>query len=136
MGAPSGPIDLYLRSLSAVVRAEMVRRARLSYETDGEWERVRGGFHAHVLVWERESLIVPVAAELNICAPALVAPPDVRSPAAWLAGIYKSRPGENYDKATEGNRLLKQIARQPELRERVLAANESVRGIVAEIIGC
>lgn len=60
----------------------------------------------HVLVWERESLILPVADSLGL---------------------------GDCEKSLQGPQLLGKIARDASLRARVLASNPSLRALVDEL---
>jgi hypothetical protein len=47
---------------------------------------------------------------------------------------FRQHLGERYNKATDGVRLLRRIAYTPELMERMLNANASLREIVASMV--
>jgi hypothetical protein len=130
---PNEDMDAYLDGLTVKARAEMERRARGSQPAD-EWLRIADGFHAHVLVWERESLMLPVSDALGLGPP----PPDLRSvrhAADWIDKRHQARAkGRSYEKAIQGPELLEQIANSSALRDRVLAQVQSLRAIVDSLV--
>jgi hypothetical protein len=85
-------------------------------------------------MWERESLILPVADDLGLGEPESN-PDDVRGADDWVDRRFRLHLREKYDKRTDGIRLLmRRIAFTPDLVERVLRANASVREIVSSMV--
>jgi hypothetical protein len=123
----------YLPKLMAKARAEMERRAR-DPQQDDAWLRIADNFHAHVLVWERESLMLPVSAELGLGPP----PEDlqaVRHAARWVEDRHREHHrGRPYVKSVQGPTMLAQIANSSALRERVLAEVPSLKAIVDSLV--
>lgn len=111
--------------LCQLCREAMTRMAR---EGATEWDRDKEGFHPHTLVWERESLLLPVLAELGLgeSEPRSI---DIRRATEVVRNRLPS-----YSKRVHGARYLKQIASQPELTHKVLTANESLRSIVESLV--
>lgn len=105
----------------------MERRAR-GGDSDEEWRRIAGGFQAHVLVWERESLMLPVSEALGLGPP----PPDSQAVRHAFKWIRERHP--RYEKAVHGPKFLEQIAADHGLRERVLAHTPSLKAIVDELV--
>jgi hypothetical protein len=126
------PSDFWLRACD-VVRKAMTARARGDRRSDAEWDRISSGFHPCVLMWERESLVLPVADGLGLGEPEANSD-GVRKADGWVADRFKRRLNEKYSKAVDGKRLLTRIASSSELMERVLNANASLREIVALMV--
>ncbi len=129
--APEPPLEKSLPVLIEGVRAGMRLIARGS-KTEEEWVGVADGFHPHVLVWERESLILPAAAGLGLGE----AVRDVyaeRQAAEAVSALLRNKGGKKYDKAIHGPQLLKQIARDSTLRSLVVASNPSLRELVEKM---
>ncbi len=120
------PLDFLRRAEEAACRA-MIREAR-SDRGEEEWLTIATGFHPHVLLWERESLIVAVSDAVNL------GPPDdadkVRNADAWVGQRFRQHRNAKYVKGRDGILLLREIAASAELRDRILHANASVRAIV------
>ena len=110
----------------------MTQRAR-GDKSNASWDGMKAGFHAHVLVWERESLILPVADRLGLGPPH---PTSYRhqGAAGWLAERWREKFGGTYGKGTTGLKLLMQIADDPEALETVLRENPSVKTIVDDLV--
>src|SRR5690606_20462719 len=121
-------MDAYLEALTACARAEMTRRAQ-GTASEESWQEISGGFHAHVLVWEQESLILPVSEELGL-GPPHPEPREVRHAVRWVTERHEKHCGRQYEKAVDGPELLERIARSRELRGRVLARIPSLAAIV------
>ena len=112
--------------------SEMASRARGARD-DVQWAEISGGFHPCVLMWERESMILPVADALGLGEPE-PSSDDVRGADGWVDRRFRQHLKGKYNKATDGIRLLKRIAESSELTERVLAANASLREIVTSMV--
>lgn len=130
--APSPPYEQSLPTFIGTIREKMAGIARGS-RAEQQWANIRGGFHAHVLVWERESLILPVADRLDLGK----ADRDVynarraaESVDALFRGLGKRR---KYDKAVDGPEYLQRIANDEFLRAIVLETNPSLHAIVEEL---
>jgi hypothetical protein len=126
---PNEELGLYLESLTGKVVAAMEQRAR-GQRNDDEWAKISAGFHPHMLVWERESLMLPVSEDLGLG----LAPEDsqaVRHPAKWLEQRHRAHTGRKHVKKTDGPAYLGQIARNASLCERVLTAVPSLGSLVA-----
>ena len=127
--APGGNLEVGQR-----VEAIQGAMLRVAEEECGErWARIKPRFHAHVLVWERESLILPIADLLDLGPPE----PDVegeRHAHEWVKRRYREyRSGIGYAKGGEGRELLQKIVNQRELRERTIQANPSLERMVASL---
>ena len=130
--APQPPYDQSLPAFIAGIREKMVEIARGS-RTEQQWEPIRSGFHAHVLVWERESLILAVAGQLGLGESVRDIYNERR--AAESVGVRFRNLGNRrkYDKAIDGPEYLQLIAESEELRAIVLETNPSLRAIVEEL---
>lgn len=126
------PTAFWVRAQEAA-RVAMMSRARGDRRSDEEWEKIASGFHPYVLMWERESLILPVSDALRLGDPA-ADPDDVRGADGWVEKRFKERLKQKYNKAIDGMRLLKQIADSAELTDRVLSANASLGEIVSSMV--
>lgn len=125
------PSDFLARA-RYVAHAAMAARARGDRD-DAQWAEISDGFHPCVLMWERESLIVPVADALGLGDPE--ADPDgVRGADAWVERRFRIHRNEKYAKSTDGLMLLRRIAYSPPLLDRVLQANASLREIVSSMV--
>ena len=114
----------------ARVRAHMTKLAR-GGSTD--WEQIKDGFHPHVLVWERESLMLPVADALGLGEPEL----NIYGHTAasdWVTKRFRGPDGRGYAKSIFGNVLLERIRRDEALVERVVASNPSLQAIVDDLV--
>jgi hypothetical protein len=130
--APQPPYEESLPGFITTVRREMGKLARAQW-TEVQWEEHGSGFHAHVLVWERESLILPVADRLDLGAPVRDTYAERSAAEAVTALFNQAGKRRAYSKAADGKRLLEQIARDAALRAVVLASNSSLRAIVEEL---
>lgn len=122
----------YLDTLAARAHDEMTRIAR-GTDPEDSWVRIADGFHAHVLVWERESLMLPVSDALGLGPP----PPDpqlVRRAADWVEDRHRAHCGRKYVKSLQGPTLLEKIANDHALRDRVLAHVPSLAAIVDSLV--
>lgn len=117
--------------------ARQVRDAmrRLARECCADrWDLHAAGFHAHALVWERESLVLPVADKLDL-GPPEPQPYLERNAAGWIEARYKAKSRRlAYAKQTDGRRLLGEIANRRELRDIVLASNPSLQEIIDDLV--
>lgn len=123
--------DFLVRSRHAAHRV-MTSHAR-GNRSDVQWAEISSGFHPCVLFWERESLILPVADAFGLGEPE-INPDSVRAADGWVGDRFKRYGQGKYNKATDGIRLLRRIAYTPELMERVLNANASLREIVSSMV--
>ena len=129
--APEPPLSKTLPFFLEGVRKGMTTAAQ-DHRPSQTWEGIAEGFHPHVLVWERESLVLPVMDKLNLGAPLQ----DVygeRQAAEFLSHRLRQTQGRKYDKAIHGPQLLGQIARAPALRDAVLASNPSLQQLVSDM---
>lgn len=130
--APSSPYRDNLPGFMKAIRLKLEHLAQ-NERTPEQWAKIRGGFHAHVLVWERESLILPVADKLGLGE----AVPDVyaerRAAEAVTHKFRHSGLKRKYDKAIDGPEYLKRIAQNEQLRATVLASNPSLQAIVDDL---
>lgn len=131
VSAPEHPLDSSLPPFLGSVRKGMTSIAQGRRPPD-EWARISEGFHPHVLVWERESLILPVADRLGL-GEAIREVYRERQAAETLGGWLRSTQNRKYDKAIHGPQYLGRIARDPSLREVVLASNPSLLALVNEM---
>jgi hypothetical protein len=123
--------EFLVRALYATGSA-MTSRARGGRD-DAQWAEIAAGFHPCVLMWERESLILPVADALGLGDPE-PSSDDVRGADGWVGRRFQQHRKEKYNKATDGIRLLKRIAESIELTDRVLRANASLLEIVSSMV--
>jgi hypothetical protein len=129
---PNEDMGAYLDALAAKARAEMTRIAR-GTDPEDSWLRIADNFHAHVLVWERESLMLPVSDALGLGPP----PPDpqsVRKAADWVEDRHRAHRGKAYVKSVQGPTLLETIAGNQSLRDRVLERTPSLAAIVDSLV--
>jgi hypothetical protein len=132
VSAPTPPLEESLPGFIQRVKDGMVGLARGSRSAE-TWAGLARGFHPHVLVWERESLILPVADRLGLGE----AVPDVygnRQAAELVDEKFRPVRRLKYSKATHGTELLGRIARDPLLRATVLDSNPSLRDIIEELV--
>jgi hypothetical protein len=130
--APEPPLDKSLAPFLESVKKGMRAMAR-GRRTDDAWAGISSGFHPQVLVWERESLILPVADRLGLGD----AVRDVYGERQAYERVKQlhSRPHQlTYNKAIHGPRLLKRIAHDASLRAEVLASNPSLQALVDELV--
>jgi hypothetical protein len=132
VSAPEPPLNKSLAPLLEGVKKGMAAMAR-SGRTGDEWARISGGFHPHVLVWERESLILPVADKLGL-GDAVRDVYGERQAAEVLSERLRRTRHRKYDKAIHGPQFLGQIARDASLRAEVLASNPSLQSLVEELV--
>jgi hypothetical protein len=100
---------------------------------DLEWKNIRAGFHAHVLVWERESLILPVADRLGLGA-SVSDVYAIRGAAEVVKEGFRRVKTRGYSKALDGREYLQRIAQDEALRATVLSSNASLRGMVEDLV--
>jgi hypothetical protein len=120
-----------LVELERSITACMEAKAREGLK-DSEWDYIRSGFHAHMLVWERESLILPVLSHFNLG-------PDVTEPVRVMqaAETLVERSGSKrfgYSKRDDGRRLLGAIAESAPLRDKVIQSNPSLQRIIQALV--
>lgn len=131
--APQPPYSQSLPAFVSTIRGKMAALA-CGQRTEQQWAEIERGFHAHVLVWERESLILPVADRLGLGEAVL----DVYAErqAAEVVDVRFRGPGrrKKYDKAIDGPELLGRIARDREMLSIVLTSNPSLRAIVEDLV--
>ncbi|HYO58490.1 hypothetical protein [Archangium sp.] len=131
--APSPPYEQSLPAFIHTICGRLAEIARGS-RTEQQWAAISSGFHAHVLVWERESLILPVADRLglgNAVMEVYTARRAAESVGDLFRGLGKRR---KYDKAIDGPEYLQRIADDVQLRAIVLESNPSLRTIVDELV--
>ncbi len=126
--APEPPLEHSLPRFFEGVKSGMtgIARGRRSAE---EWSGISSGFHPHVLVWERESLILPVADRLGF-GEAVSDVYEKRQAAELVDAMFRPVRHLKYSKAIHGTELLGRIAREPALRAIVLDSNPSLREVV------
>lgn len=129
---PGGQSGAYLDYLEQRATEAMTAKARAQYD-DESWEAVRSGFHPHVLVWERESLILPVADGLGLDGNAEANPYAVRQAAEWVGDRHWKKRNESYQKGADGRAYLDRIARSPDLLATVLESNPSLAAVVDDL---
>jgi len=131
VSAPEPPLHKSLVPLLESVKKEMAVMAR-ERRNDDEWARISAGFHPHVLVWERESLILPVADKLGL-GDAVEDVYGERQAFETVRELLRRTKHRKYDKAIHGPLLLGQIARDASLRATVLSSNPSLQSLVDEL---
>lgn len=130
---PNEDMGAYLDTLAARAHAEMTRIAR-GTDPEDSWLRISDGFHAHVLLWERESLMLPVSDALGL-GPPPSDPQSERYAARWVDTRHREhRRGRAYEKSVQGPTLLEHIANDHALRDRVLAHVPSLAAIVDSLV--
>jgi hypothetical protein len=130
---PNERIGPYLDKLAVKARTEMTRIAR-GTDPEDSWLRISDGFHAHILVWERESLMLPVSEALGL-GPLPPDPQSERYAARWVEDRHRAhRRGQAYVKSVQGPKFLERIANNQSLRDRVLAQVPSLRTIVDSLV--
>jgi hypothetical protein len=132
--APSPPYEQSLPAFIDTIRKRMAEIAR-GTRTEQQWADICGGFHAHVLVWERESLILPVADRLGLGKKAERDVYTARRAAESVGALFRDLgKRRKYDKAIDGPEYLQRIAEDEHLRAIVLETNPSLRIIVEELV--
>ncbi|HEX8700623.1 MAG TPA: hypothetical protein VF815_17365 [Myxococcaceae bacterium] len=132
VSAPEPPLSQSLPSFLDKMKKGMEAIGR-GLRTQDEWARIAEGFHPHVLVWERESLILPVADRLGL-GDAVHDVYGERQAAENLSQRLRRLRNRKYDKAIHGPQFLGQIARDASLRAVVLDSNPSLRALVHEMV--
>jgi hypothetical protein len=97
------------------------------------WAQFSGTCHCHLLVWERESIVLPVADRLDLGA----SEGDVfgvMNAAEWLRQRWLTHRNSGFSKALSTRGLLDTIAQQDELRSVAVACNSSLRAIVDGLV--
>jgi hypothetical protein len=124
-------LDEGLAKLERVVVRHMEARARGALD-DATWDYLQPGFHAHLLLWERESLILPVLSHFGF-GPDI---PDVlHEQHATERVIERTRPsGYGYSKPDAGARFLNAIAGDAALRDKVVQSNTSLQRIIQTLV--
>ncbi|MCY1073069.1 hypothetical protein [Archangium lansingense] len=130
--APRVPYEQSLPSFISTIQGSMAVLAR-GTRTPQEWEKIRSGFHPHVLVWERESLILPVTDQLGMGEPTMDVYAERRAAEAITERFRRVR-NRKYAKSIDGPEYLTRIAQDERLRATVLASNASLRAIVDELV--
>lgn len=131
--APQAPFTQSLPSFISAVREEMEALARGS-RSEVQWQKIRAGFHAHVLVWERESLLLPVVDRLGL-GEAVADVYERRRAFEVISEMFRrgNRERKKYDKAVDGPLYLQRIAEDEQMRNIVLASNPSLQAIVDDL---
>jgi hypothetical protein len=120
-----------LAELERVAVAHMEARARGQLD-DAAWAYLRPGFHAHLLIWERESLILPVLSRFDLGDDVLE---PVRELHATEVLVERTKPsGLGYSKPNDGRRLLGKIAESADLRNKVIQSNASLKRIIQTLV--
>ena len=131
--APQPPYEKSLPPFCDAIRKRMESLAKVG-QTDEQWQRIRSGFHAHVLVWERESLILPVADQLGL-GPAVADVYADRKATEFVQHRFEQTGKKRaYSKATDGKQFLDRIAYTEGLRTSVVSTNASLQAIVDELV--
>lgn len=131
--APPPPYEQSFPSFIDTIRGRMAVIAR-GPRTEQQWAEIHDGFHAHVLVWERESLILPVADRLGL-GKAVMDVYSARRAAEAVGDLFRGLgKRRKYDKAIDGPEFLQRIADDVQLRAIVLESNPSLRSIVEEMV--
>ncbi len=115
-------------------RARMKERAQR--RTDPKlWGDLQSGCHCHLLVWERESVVLPVADRLGL-GDAKADAYEVVNAFQWVKGRAHERDTERrgFSKSTGTIHLLKMIANDDELRRLAVQANGSLGAIVDTLV--
>ncbi len=117
-----------VESLATLIEQVRAHMRNLAQSEAPEWAELESGFHSHVLVWERESLMLPVAEQLGLGASLH----DVY--AEMQAFEWVRQRHQRYAKGLHGRPLLTMIAQSPELRALVLQSNSSLKAIVEDLV--
>lgn len=132
VSAPKPPYAQSLPPFIASIQARMAELARGAL-SDEQWQKVESGFHAHLLVWERESLMLPVADKLGL-GEAVQNVYDERKASELVTSRFRQNDRRRtYQKATDGRLLLNRIAEDESLRTTVIAANPSLQAILKDL---
>ncbi len=131
---PQPPYEHSLPPFIQTIREKMALLARAPSWTAQEWEELRAGFHAHVLVWERESLILPVADKLGLGEAVTDVYAERRAAEAVDERFRRIRKNLKYQKPVQGLQYLQRIAQDLVLREAVVASNASLRAIIDDLV--
>ncbi|WP_309888429.1 hypothetical protein [Archangium sp.] len=133
VAAPQQPYENSLPPFCDAIREKLELLAKAE-RTDEQWQPIRSGFHAHVLVWERESLILPVADQLGL-GPAVADVYADRGAAESVTHRFEQTGKKRaYSKATDGKQFLDRIAYTEGLRTTVVGSNPSLQAIVDELV--
>lgn len=130
----NGNAELHVESLPAFIATVRTGMGRIAQgdKSNAEWAKSSAGFHAHVLVWERETLLLPVLTQLGLGEP--IADVCARRDAADIVKErFKRSATRAYAKAIDGPRYLFRIAQDEGLRRVVFEANPYLRDIVEEL---
>ncbi len=131
--APQPPYEKSLPPFCDAIQKKLESFAKTG-QTDEQWQHIRSGFHAHVLVWERESLILPVADQLGLGQAVADVYAD-RKAAEFVENRFKQTGRKRaYSKATDGKQFLDRIAYTEGLRTTVVGSNASLQAIVDELV--
>jgi hypothetical protein len=130
--APEPPLERSLPLLIESVKKGMARMAQ-GERSQAEWLRISNGFHPHVLVWERESLVLPVTDKLGLGEPVLEAYAERQAYENLSARLRLAGKGK-YVKAIHGPQYLARIASDATLRAAVLDSNPSFLALVNELV--
>jgi hypothetical protein len=124
--APQPPYEKSLLPFCDTIRKKLESLAKVG-QTDEHWQRIRSGFHAHVLVWERESLILPVADQLEL-GQAVADVYTARKASDIVKHLFQQTGKKRaYNKAIDGKSLLDRIAYTEGLRTTVVGSNASLQ---------
>jgi len=127
-----GPlVEGYLDKLTLAIRDEMTRLAR-GERTPEQWKDIQAGFHPHVLVWERESLILAAANHIGL-GDAIKDVYAIKRAYERVVELYQARHRRKYDKATDGQPCLQQVIDNPVALAQVVESNPSLQAIVDDL---
>lgn len=129
--APNPPYAGSLPPFIATVRTGMSRLAQ-GVKPDAEWAKSSAGFHAHVLVWERETLLLPVLMQLEL-GESIADACGRRDAADVIEQRFKQRKTRAYGKGIDGPRYLFRIAQDEGLRRVVFESNPYLQDLVEDL---
>jgi hypothetical protein len=133
VAAPQQPYENSLPPFCDAIRKKLELLAKAE-RTDEQWQHIRSGFHAHVLVWERESLILPVADQLGLGPAVADVYADRGATESVVHRFEQTGRKRAYNKATDGKQFLDRIAWNEGLRTTVVSTNHSLQAIVDELV--
>ena len=117
-----------LQSLAAPLEEAREYMRGLARSEASRWSEIASGFLAHVLVWERESLMLPVGEHLELGSSLRDVYAEIQA-YEWVRQHH-----QRYAKGLHGRPLLTKIAQSPELRSVVLQSNPSLAAIVEDLV--
>jgi hypothetical protein len=130
------PREPYAQSLPPFISAIQTSMSTLARggKPEEQWATLRDGFHPHVLVWERETLILPVTDRLGLGEPIsdVCAKRDAADIVKECFGRTRTRT-RGYAKAIDGPQYLQRIAQEEPLRSVVFESNRYLHDIVEDL---